>query len=655
MKTKLVHTEYELIFRDWDFEKNKIQLSEITKNSKESVWWKCKNNHSYQVSVFSRIRSNGCKICNRPIKAANSRKSRLKKGKSFGELHPNLLLEWDSKKNQIKPDEITEKSNAKIWFKCKDGHSWLATPKRRVNGNNCPECYKSIDKSDLVRKQKLEKKGQSLADEYPELVKEWDYDINSELPNAYSSGSNEKVSWKCNFGHSWKATIFNRTGNLSGCPYCKSSTSKLEVYILTEMRILFDEVKWRHKIDGYECDIYIPDIKTGIEVDGAYWHDDKIERDKLKFKIFKEHDIRLLRVRDNSLPLINGEVILYDKNSKYIDLSCEVVQYLMNGQKKEAFTNYLKNRVQIGIKEYKKILSLLPAPTEQNSLFDVNVELAKEWGFKKNSPLTPLMFTANSEKKVFWNCNKGHSWEAQIKNRHSRCSGCPTCYKENAGEIVRNAILKKRGVAFGDKYPTLLKEWDYDLNERSPFEVSPGSSLKVNWKCKEGHSWKSGIRSRTSKGYGCPTCMETNRSSKATQVRINKTGTLEEKYPYLIKEWDYQINELGPDRYPPGSKKRVGWICNKGHKWKAVIKNRTNGNGNCPTCQSIVVTHPELLNFWDFKKNVDLEPNQIKAGSSKKVWWFCKNGHSYQQNTYEKLKGHQGCTICRKKNIGHYQ
>jgi len=112
-------------------------------------------------------------------------------------------------------------------------------------------------------------------------------------------------------------------------------------------------------------------------------------------------------------------------------------------KKKEAFTNYLKNRVQIGIKEYKKILSLLPAPTEQNSLFDVNVELAKEWGFKKNSPLTPLMFTANSEKKVFWNCNKGHSWEAQIKNRHSRCSGCPTCYKENAGEIVRNAILKK--------------------------------------------------------------------------------------------------------------------------------------------------------------------------------------------------------------------
>ena len=37
------------------------------------------------------------------------------------------------------------------------------------------------------------------------------------------------------------------------------------------MRILFDEVKWRHKIDGYECDIYIPDIKIGIDVDGAYW------------------------------------------------------------------------------------------------------------------------------------------------------------------------------------------------------------------------------------------------------------------------------------------------------------------------------------------------------------------------------------------------
>ena len=144
--------------------------------------------------------------------------------------------------------------------------------------------------------------------------------------------------------------------------------------------------------------------------------------------------------------------------------------------------------------------------------------------------------------------------------------------------------------------------------------------------------------------------MEKNRSKKATQVRINRTGTLTEKFPDLIKEWDFEKNSLSPNEYPPGSKKRVGWICNKGHKWDAIIKSRTEGKGNCPTCQSIVDTNPELLNSWDFEKNLTFEPWQIKAGSNKKIWWVCEKGHSYQQNTYEKIKGHQGCSECRKIN-----
>ena len=131
MKTKPINKEYKLIFEDWDFEKNDIEISKITKTSKEPIWWKCKHGHSYRVSVFSRIRSNGCKICNKPLKAYNARKARLKEGESFGDLHPKFLLEWDYEKNQIKPHEISEKSNAKIWFKCERGHTWVSSAKRR--------------------------------------------------------------------------------------------------------------------------------------------------------------------------------------------------------------------------------------------------------------------------------------------------------------------------------------------------------------------------------------------------------------------------------------------------------------------------------------------------------------------------------------------
>ena len=612
--------DYPKIFKDWDRSKNKIKLEEISKTDKRSVWWTCQNQHSYQVSIFSRIRSGGCKICSKPIKAENFRKVLLKKGISFAQAQPHLLTEWNYIKNSINPNEISEKSKIKVSFKCSKGHEWISTPKRRSRGDGCPECYRELDKSKLVREQKLKKSGTNLELEHPDLAKEWDYKKNAELPSAYNSGSNQIVGWRCKFGHSWEAKIYNRTGNLSGCPYCKSSTSKLEVFILTEMRALFDEVKWRHKIDGYECDIYIPEINTGIEVDGAYWHDDKIERDKLKFKVFKEHGIRLLRVRDDSLPTINGEVVLYNKQSDYINLSCQVVRFILENQTDFHLSDYIENKIQIGEKEYKKILSLLPAPTKDKSLAEINSELSKEWNFTKNAPLTPYMFTANSEKKVFWFCKEGHTWEASIKNRHTRKSGCPKCYKINASEIVRSAILKKRGVTFADKFPILLREWDYEVNEYSPTEISPGSSIKAHWKCEKGHKWVAVVGARTGRGDGCPTCYKLSQSRKATEVRIRKTGTLAEKHPQLLKEWDYNRNDDGPEKYPPGSKKKVSWVCQEGHQWDAVIKSRVEGKGKCPVCKSIVVLNPDLLKEWDGSKSKELKPEQITPGSSKKVW-----------------------------------
>jgi very-short-patch-repair endonuclease/ribosomal protein S17E len=639
--------KYPELFEDWDSIKNDKDKSKVAKHDKTKYWWTCKEGHSYQVSVFSRIRSGGCKICSKPEKSKNIRKAKLKKGISFAEAQPHLLSQWNYDRNIESPNEVSEKSHQKVWFKCDKGHEWISTPQRRSRGDGCPDCYKELDRSTLVRKQKLKIKGVSLEDEYPELIKEWDFDNNVELPSAYSSGSNEKVGWKCDFGHNWKATIYNRTANLSGCPYCKSSTSKLEVFILTEMRGLFDEVEWRHKIDGYECDIYIPKIGVGIEVDGAYWHDDKLERDTQKFKVFKEQGIRLLRVRDESLPNIEGEVVSYNKQSNYIDLSCELVGYLANDSKEESLFDYIKQHVQIGEKEYKKILSLLPAPTKEKSLAELNIELSKEWDFNKNVPLTPYMFTANSEKKVFWICSEGHSWLAQIKNRHARKSGCPKCYKKNSSEIVRKAILKKRGVSLADKFPSLLEEWDYELNVYSPNELSPGSSIKANWKCGQGHTWTAGVGARTGRGDGCPTCYKLSQSSKATQVRIRKTGTLAEKHPQLLNEWDYNKNTKRPEEYPPGSKKRVGWICQEGHQWDAIIKSRVDGKGKCPVCKSIVMLNPDLLREWDFVKNTSLKPEQVTPGSNKKIWWICDKGHSYQQSTYEKLKGHNACSKCK--------
>ena len=49
---------------------------------------------------------------------------------------------------------------------------------------------------------------------YPELVKEWHPTKNGDLkPEDYTHGSNEIVWWLCPNGHSYKASVNNRTKN----------------------------------------------------------------------------------------------------------------------------------------------------------------------------------------------------------------------------------------------------------------------------------------------------------------------------------------------------------------------------------------------------------------------------------------------------------
>ena len=58
-------------------------------------------------------------------------------------------------------------------------------------------------------------------------------------------------------------------------------------------------------------------------------------------------------------------------------------------------------------------------------------DVAKEWHPSKNGPLTPFQVTPGSGKKVWWQCskNKGHDWEATIKNR-ANGTGCRKCYNK---------------------------------------------------------------------------------------------------------------------------------------------------------------------------------------------------------------------------------
>ena len=77
-----------------------------------------------------------------------------------------------------------------------------------------------------------------------------------------------------------------------------------------------------------------------------------------------------------------------------------------------------------------------------------NPSLAREWHPTNNGILTPEDVSHGSGRKVWWQCNKGHEWQALINNR-SKGIGCPYCSNKKACED--NCLATKN--------PELAKEW----------------------------------------------------------------------------------------------------------------------------------------------------------------------------------------------------
>ena len=125
--------------------------------------------------------------------------------------------------------------------------------------------------------------------------------------------------------------------------------------------------------------------------------------------------------------------------------------------------------------------------------------LVKEWHPTLNGGLTPDDFTHGSDKKVWWLCPQGHSYDSTPNGRAGRNRGCPYCSGSKVSDSNNLLIL----------FPEVAKEWHPTKNqELTPKEVTSRSKKKVWWLCPKGHSYNSviGERTRKDKSTGCPYC-----------------------------------------------------------------------------------------------------------------------------------------------------
>ena len=68
------------------------------------------------------------------------------------------------------------------------------------------------------------------------------------------------------------------------------------------------------------------------------------------------------------------------------------------------------------------------------------------------------------------------------------------------------------------------------------------------------------------------------------------------------------------------------------------------GNDNpCEECKSLAHNYPELLKFWDHKKNKKFDPAKIAKHSNKKVWWRCDVARDHKWQASVNLMGFAKC------------
>ena len=472
---------------------------------------------------------------------------------SLAETHPELATQadgWD-------PITLTAYSGKKVGWKCESGHTWITKISHRSGGSGCPICSGRVAWPGL----------NDLATLNPELAAQahgWD-------PTTLTAGSGKKVAWKCELGHTWLATVANRSmGN--GCPICSNKTVLAG---FNDLATLNPELAAQaHGWDPTKFTAYSNKKVRWKCESGHTWLSNVNNRANGRACPICSNKIVLAGFND--LKTTNPELAtqadgwdpttLSSYSNKKVGWECEL------GHKWKATVGSRTAGSNCPICANKQVLAGF------NDLATLNPELAAQadgWD--------PTTVTAGAEIKFPWKCELGHKWEAMVYHR-SIGNGCPAC--------SHRTVL----AGFND-LATLNPELATQADGWDPTTLTAGSGKKVAWKCELGHSWVATISNRK-RGTSCPIC-----SNQQVLAGFNDLKTTNPELAAQADGWD-------PTTVTAGSNKKAKWICENGHRWTAMLASRTRRGAGCPSCAKFGYD-PGIPGFLYLIEQFDLEMFQI--------------------------------------------
>lgn len=193
--------------------------------------------------------------------------------------------------------------------------------------------------------------------------------------------------------------------------------------------------------------------------------------------------------------------------------------------------------------------------------------VALVWHPTRN-PVSLTTVLPTSRTTYWWQCGRGHEWEASVVLVTQSSGLCPYC---TGARILPgfNDLFTKHPEIAGELHPLLNPGVD-------ALSLNPMGTDRCWWQCERGHEWEAEVRKRV-QGTGCPYC----RNGRLLRG-YNDLATLN---PRLASELDWATH--GPDAassVTAWSGKSMWWRCDAcDDTWESTVGNRSRGQG-CPSC-----------------------------------------------------------------------
>lgn len=480
--------------KEWDYSRNPPERTpqNVSPWSGQKYYWICPDcGESYLSSVTNRTSGEGCPVCGQVMRGRTRRKTEVSSKGSLAELMPDLAAEWDYELNlqehQIDPshpatpNDVTVGSPARVWWCCPRGHKYPAIVYSRKAGNGCSIC-------DTERKSSFPE--QAIFYYLKQVVRTESrfrlnktFEVDIYLPDQRIAIEYDGEAWHQDLVKDLrKNQLCSEEGirlirvRETGCPEISGECILVSSRSEDDLR---KAIQMICKILGKSVDINIARDRSAIyaqylnlEKDNslavlypdlsAQWHPTKNgsltpqlvapqSNKQIWWLCSKGHvwETKVYsRVKGSGCPVCDGKRVLpgfNDLASRNPKLASEwhptlngnlkASQITPNSHKKvwwlgscgHAWDAIVKSRNKGNGCPYCSGYKVLAG---FNDLASNNPALSVEWHPDKNGDLLPAMITSHSNKRVWWQCVKGHEWQAAVADRNGDArhqTGCPVC------------------------------------------------------------------------------------------------------------------------------------------------------------------------------------------------------------------------------------